>query len=75
MATKEELSDEINEVLGTQMEWDRMLQEELEHLHVLVHEGALAEPQAKQMAKKHGKEKVEREVDEWYPGKMVSKII
>lgn len=75
MATKNELSEELNRLLGTQMEWDRMKKEDLELLHDLAEDGKLAEPQMKQMAKKHGKRKVEQEIDEWTPGKFASKIL
>lgn len=75
MATKEELSEDINEVLGTNMEWERMLQDDLELLHSLTMEGELAEPQAKQMAKKHGKKKVEEEIDDWHLGKFATRLL
>lgn len=75
MPTKEQLSEEVNEALGTDMEFDRMLEEDLKLLHELVMEGALVEPQAKQFAKKHSKEKLDEEIDEWYPGKIASKLL
>lgn len=75
MPTKEELSQEINEVLGTNMEWDRMLEDDINLFHELVMDGALVEPQAKQFAKKHGKSKLEKEVDDWYPGKIAGRLL
>lgn len=75
MPTKEQLSEEVNEVLGTDMEFDRMLEDDLTLLHTLVMEGELAEPQAKQYAKRHGKEKLDDEIDSWYPGKFAGKIL
>jgi hypothetical protein len=73
--TKKQLSEELNEMLDMNMEWDRLLQEDLEHLHQLVESGALAEPVAKQYAKKHSKQKLEEEIDSWYPGKIASKLL
>lgn len=75
MATKEELSEEVNDALGTRIEWDRLLEDDLEMFHGLVMDGALAEPQVKQMAKEHGKQKVEEEIDEWHVGKFASKLL
>lgn len=69
------MSEEINEILGTQMEWDRMLQEDLELLHELVECGALAEPMAKQYVKKNGSEKFEESVDNWRPGDILTKVL
>lgn len=75
MPTKEKLAEEVNEILGTEMEWDRLLQDDLELFHSLVKDGALAEPQAKQYAKKHGKKKLDEEIDSWYPGKIAGKLL
>ena len=75
MADKERLSQEVNEVLGTDLEFDRMLKDDLELLHELATDGQLAEPQLKQYAKKYGKEKLDEEIDEWYPGKFAMQIL
>ena len=75
MATKEELSEEINEVLEMNVEWDRLLEDDLELFHELVVSGDLMEPMAKQMAKQKGKEKVEEEIDEWHLGKYAGKVL
>lgn len=75
MADKDQLSEEVNEALGTDMEFDRMLKDDLELLHELATDGQLAEPQLKQYAKKHGKSKLEQEIDEWYPGKFAATLL
>lgn len=75
MPNKEQLSEEVNEVLGTDMEFDRLLEEDLELFHELVLSGNLTEPLAKQYVKEHSKEKLDEEIDEWYPGKFAGKIL
>lgn len=75
MATKEEISEEINEILGTEIEWKGMKKEELELFYELIDNGALLEPQAKHIAKNQGKQKVDEKVDEWYPGKYAGRML
>lgn len=75
MPNKEQLSEEVNEVLGTDMEFDRMLEDDLKLFHELVVSGNLTEPLAKQYVKKHSKEKLDEEIDEWYPGKFAGRIL
>lgn len=75
MPTKEDLSEEINDALGTDIEWQRLLEEDLEHLHGLVMNGDLMEPVTKQYIKEHGKARFEKEVDEWHPGKILGRMV
>ena len=75
MVTKEELSKELNEMLGTNVEWNRLLEDDLKHIHMLVEDGTLAEPIIKQYVKKHGKSQLERQVDGWYPGKFAGSLL
>jgi len=75
MATKADLSGEVNEILGTDIQWDEMKKDDLKTFHMLVKEGHLLEPVAKHMAKEHGKDKLDRAVDEWRPGTIVSRLI
>lgn len=75
MPTKDDLSDEINEMLGTEMEFHRMKAEELEHLRDLVDEGLLLEPQIKHVVSKHGKSKLDEVVKEWEPGQLLIKFL
>lgn len=74
MATKEERAEEINQMLGTDIEWDRLLREDLDHFYDLVENGGLLEPLAKQVAKEHGKKRLEKEIDNWYPGKVAARF-
>lgn len=75
MASKEEISQELNEALGTDIEWDRLLKDDLGHLHSLVESGALAEPIIKNMVKEMGRKQVEQRVDGWYPGKYAGGLL
>ena len=75
MPTKDGLEEEINSMLGTEMEFSKMPKDDLQLLAELLDEGALLEPQAKHIAKEHSKEKVEEQIDEWYPGKYAKKVL
>jgi hypothetical protein len=75
MPTKQQLEDELNEMLDTSFEWSRMTKDELELLVELVDEGALMEPMAKHIASEKGKEKVEETVEDWTPGQFISKVM
>ena len=75
MATKEDISSEINEKLGTDMEWERMKKDELEHLNMMVDNGMLIEVLVKHMAKNKGSEKVDEIIDDWRPGKLAAKLV
>lgn len=69
MATKEELSAEINSMLDTELDWSRMTKDDLELLKHMIEEGHLLEPLAKKVATDKGKQKFEEIVDGWHPGK------
>jgi len=75
MATKANLSDDVNEMLGTDIKWQKLNKDDLETLHMLVDEGHLMEPMAKHMAKQHGKSKIDEMIDDWRPGTVVSKLL
>lgn len=75
MTTKQDLSDELNQMLGTDMDFSRMKKDDLELLVELADEGALLEPLAKYQVKEHGKQKFEEEVDNWHAGKFVTKLL
>lgn len=75
MGTKKELSDQANEILDTDLDFSGMKKDELELFVELLDEGSLIEPQGKHVVKKHGKNKLEDQVDEWHPGKLISSIL
>lgn len=75
MPTKAELSAEINESLGTDIQWDRLLEEDIQLLHELVMSGDLIEPMIKGFVKKNSKEALEKKIDDWYPGKYAMRVL
>jgi hypothetical protein len=75
MPPKEQLSEEINNVLGTEMDFSRMTKEDLELLHDLILEGVLIEPLIKQVAKDHGKDKLDEVIDDYYVGKYAMRLL
>lgn len=74
MVTKGELESELNDQLGTQMEWSKMKKDDLELLLELVESGALLEPLAREAAKNQGKEMLDDVADEWTPGDLLAKL-
>lgn len=75
MPTKEQLAEEVNEILGTELGFEKMRKDDLALLAQLADQGALIEPQMKHMAKKKGNEKLEEQIDGWYPGKYAGKVL
>ena len=75
MPTKEQLAEDVNDMLGTDMEWDRLLEDDLRQFHDMLEDGSLADPVIKQFVKKHGKEQLDKQVDDWYPGKFALNLI
>lgn len=74
MPTKEQLEEEINEKLDTDFEWSQMKKEELKLFNELIDEGMLLEPMAKHIAADKGKDVVESQIQDWYPGKIIGAI-
>lgn len=75
METKEDISQELNEILGTQMEWEKMKKDDLELLLELVQEGALMEPMAKHIASEKGQEVLDEKVKSWEPGSIIARLM
>lgn len=75
MPTKEQLSDDLNQILDLDLGWEKMNKDDLELLLELAEEGGLLEQLVKHQAQEYGKEKVEQMVDDWYPGKYAAGTI
>lgn len=75
MPPKAELSEELNEILDTDIDFSRMTKDDLKQLHELVEQGHLIEPQMKYVAKTHGKKKLDEVIDDWHPGKYLLRVI
>lgn len=75
MPTKEQLSDDLNDILGTSIDWEKMTKEDIQSLLELADSGALLETLIKHQVQKHGKEYVENAIDDWHPGKYASGVM
>lgn len=75
MPTKEQLSEELNEMFDVEVDWSKMNKDDLQLLLELAKEGALIEPLIKHQVKEHGKNTWEDKVDEWYPGKYAGGVL
>lgn len=75
MATKKDVSEEINNSLNTEIEWHKLSEEDLEKFKELLDGGYMMEKTAKHYIKINGKDAFEKEVDDWYPGKFASLLM
>lgn len=75
MVTKSELSEEINEKLGVDLEWEKMKKDDLESFLEMIENGSMMESMAKHYLKEKGEEKLEEKVDEWHPGKIAMRLM
>lgn len=75
MPTKEQLEEEVNSKLGTDMEWSQMKKDELEHLNTLIDKGLLLEPMAKHVAADKASDFTESQIQNWEPGKLATKLL
>lgn len=75
MATKEEKSEQINEILGSDLDWSRLLEDDLDEFHKMLTNGEALERLIKHMMKEMSSESVENIIDSWYPGKYASEVI
>lgn len=75
MPTKEQMSDEINNALGTELDFSRMKKEDLEHLRMLLEDGTVIEALIKGYIKEYGTSKLEEEIDNWTPGQYAIRLL
>lgn len=71
MATKEEMSEEINNKLKTQIDWSELRKEDLEQLEGLIDNHELLQKLLKYAAADMGQKQLENLIEDWYPGKHV----
>lgn len=76
MECKEELSNEINDALGTDIDWAWMNEEDLIELKEKVDSGELLQELIKHTVKQEGRERVDQIIEEiadnYYPGKYIT---
>lgn len=75
MATKEEISSEVNQILGTEIDWSELRKEDLEEFRVMMDDPELLEVLFKHHAKDMSKRQLENLVDGWYPGKYAGRML
>lgn len=75
MPTKEQLSQEINEKLQTDLDWSKMTKDDLMALDMLIESGALIESNAKHIASEQGQEVLDKKIKEWEPGDIVARLL
>jgi hypothetical protein len=75
MATKEQLSEEMDDMLDTDIQWEELKKEDLELLVELVDEGHLIEPMLKHVASEKSQDKVDEMIDNWEFGYLLSKVM
>lgn len=75
MVTKDELSHELNQKLGTDYEWEKMKKDELSELNEMVDDGELLEKLGRHIVKEHGKEHLENLVEGWEFGTIIRRFI
>lgn len=73
--TKDELSQELNETLGMNVDWSRLTKDELIEFKSLVDSGKILEQVTENMVKEKGKQKAEETIDSWEPGAVLKRII
>lgn len=75
MTTKEELSIAINSSLGTDLDWSRMRKDDLEDLLEIIQGDKLLEKVVKLKAKEMSRGALEKQIDDWYPGKLAKRLL
>jgi len=75
METKEDISQRLNEILGTEMEWQKMNKDDLELLLELVERGDLIEPIGKHIVSEKGQDALDEKVKSWEPGSIIARLM
>lgn len=75
MATKGELSDEVNDKLDTNIDWSQLKKDDLELLVELVDGGHLLEPMAKQLVSSKGQQYLDEKVEDWEAGDIIRRVM
>lgn len=75
MASKQEIEEEINEKLDTDLEWSRMTKDDLVDLVEMIDDMTLLEKLLKLSAKDVSKKQMDKLVESWYPGKYAKGVL
>lgn len=71
MPKKAELEEEMNERLGTDIEWSRLRKDDLEHLRDGLEDEAFVKKVVAQFMNDKAGDKVEGQIEDWEPGMML----
>lgn len=75
MPTKSEISDELNDRLNTDIEWEQLKKDDLEQIQYMIESGKMVERILKTIASDKGKKAVEAGVENWKPGMLIKRLI
>lgn len=75
MGQKEEKVKELNDALESNIDFGQLEKDDVEILYDMLESGVLADKATRHILKRKGTQKLEREVDEWYPGKYASTVL
>lgn len=75
MPTKQEMAQDLNSKLGTDLEWDKMLKEDLERFVELVDSEEFVYALVKEKASEKAMSEVEKAAGNWEPGKVLTEVL
>lgn len=75
MATKQEISEELNNRLDTDLDWDEMKKDDLEEILFMMETDEFIQKILKWKAKDMGAKSLEDKIDEWYPFKYARAVL
>lgn len=75
MPTKEEMEEELNEMLDSDIEWSNLNKEDLMNLLEMVNDGELMNKLMKYMVSKYGRDELDRRIKGWQPGDLIKRVI
>lgn len=75
MPTKEEMEEELNEKLDTDIEWSELRKGDIMELLQMIDNGELMNKLMKYMVSRYGRDELDRRIKGWQPGDLIKKVI
>lgn len=75
MPTKEEMEEELNEKLDTDIEWSELKKGDIMELLQMIDNGELMNKLMKYMVSRYGRDELDRRIKGWQPGDLIKKVI
>lgn len=75
MPTKEEIEEELNERLDTEIEWSELKSKDLNKIEEMIDNGELIDKLLRHMVSKYGREEVDRRIKDWKPGDLIRRMM